>query len=131
MLRLFKNSLLRLFIAAILSGFVLPNVSLALSALRSEDPCGMVLCCCPQMCKMAKKRAAYCKVTGPVTCGIKVAAKSNAAIAPHSVEYARIALTGPPDSLLSNIQVTWLMESLVFFNSHTRSPLDKPPPFFF
>jgi hypothetical protein len=114
-------------IALVVSGFVLPHAALAASSLKSGDPCGMVICCCPTMCKMVKKRAPVCHLSGPVDCGIKSKTASPDGIAPYAHEHTRIALTlAPPAYPAPDLWISLRTQPIDMYSAE-RSPLDRPP----
>lgn len=41
-------------IVTLLLGVWLPGAASAVAGIRRQNPCGMLVCCCPEMCKMAK-----------------------------------------------------------------------------
>src|SRR5579871_3667951 len=58
-----------------------PDVALTMQTGRTQDACGMAVCCCPQKCKMAKKKMLACHRADRESCGIKAGTSKNNALA--------------------------------------------------
>lgn len=44
----------------LLTGAWLPEAARAANAIKNQNPCGMLVCCCPEMCKRARQAKLRC-----------------------------------------------------------------------
>jgi len=112
----------------IFSGVVMPAAASFVSYQRAQDPCGMLFCCCPQMCKMIKHKKLACAMVDGRSCGIR-SASSAVSLSPFSLAALRVMIVS--NSLIDSQSEhsSFPAEAKQSFNLANRSPLDKPPPF--
>jgi len=112
----------------VLSGVAMPAAAAFVSYQRAQDPCGMVFCCCPQMCKMIKHKKFASQMCDNRSCGMR-SASSAVSLSPFSLAALRVMIVSnsliDPQSINSKVPP----ERKQSFNPADRSPLDKPPPF--
>jgi hypothetical protein len=111
----------------LIAGFLAPDVVIAMRTLAAHNPCGKLICCCPVMCKHAKKEDAHCHRTSDTRCGIKTATSQDAFLVSEHLpaptfRIVSITTQSPPSS--------WMTQSATSFlflpDAHDLS-LDKPP----
>ena len=112
----------------LLAGVVMPAAAAFVSYQRTENPCGMVFCCCPRMCKMLKHKKLVGQACDGRNCGINSASSADILFPSPLAELRIMIVSGvftdshPRNSILRP-------DAWQPFDSAVRFPLDKPPPF--
>ena len=127
---IYYHALMKIFRALAALGlavsFLVPDIALAANTWRAQDPCGMMVCCCPTMCKMARKGRLACRMQGRHGCGIR-SASERASLSPLS--FLNLLSGRTPYALLRvDVCTLGFVPSIAhLWHSAVRSLLDKPP----
>jgi hypothetical protein len=118
----------RIGVIFLIASFLMPDVGLTMQTWRTQDPCGMIICCCPHMCKMAKKHTFNCHRNSRESCGIKTGSTS-----PFS--YSNDSLIAQVGIAAGDLMPAPSPEFRASFEERLRVPsdqsarLEKPPAF--
>src|ERR1700749_1719773 len=118
------KSLTLLLALLVFSGVVMPTATAFAAYQRAENPCGMVFCCCPQMCKMLKQKKLAGQMCERHHCGIK-SASAAVSLSPFSVVDLRTAILSDSLADIHSMNSTLSPGAWRTFASAGRSALDK------
>lgn len=107
-------------------GMFAPDMAFSWKYWQNEDPCGMVVCCCPERCLKLKKAGLRCRMSGVSSCGIKTTQSTESRVIPAIPTPAPAALWHPFE------EPPFLATPLFFSASRGlspgfASPLERPP----
>src|ERR1700689_5361496 len=106
--------------------FLTPDVALTMQNGRPQNACGTMVCCCPQMCKRAKKKLLSCRRNERESCGVKAGLASSLSYSNDSI-ISRVGNSTCFSLPIPPVEFRVTLEEHLTLTPEQSSRLEKPP----